>query len=200
MEASGERLTSSAGHLPGSVLIPGSSVSVGMGSSRKFHNTWQYWANPKKAGFGYAGEPVFPPPCLAEVPEHHPSSFLVPTAEGLTAANTARAPGQSYRATTPAPLSPAPSCPQAQLPTLLSGQQRHVHVLGGMQERGGSGLRMAGRQLLCRGFEGALDGATDPRAVLGAEEDVNGALSASHGDLESLGKGERSETRRCKDA
>lgn len=93
-----------------------------------------------------------------------------------------------------------PPCPQPWLPTLLSGQQRHVHILGGMQERGGSGLRMARGRFLCGGFEGALDRATDPRAVLGAEEDIDGALSASHRDLESLGKGERSETRRRKDA
>jgi len=113
----------------------------------------------------------------------------VPRAGGLTAANTARDPSQSHRAIRPAPLSPAPPCPQPWLPTLLSGQQRHVHVLGGMQERGGSGLRTAGGRLLCRGFEGALDGAADTQAVLGTEEDIDGALSASHGDLESLGKG-----------
>lgn len=42
----------------------------------------------------------------------------------------------------------AQALPPAPPPTLLAGQQRHVDVLGRMQERGGSGLRRAGGQLL----------------------------------------------------
>lgn len=48
MEASGDRLASSTGHLPGSPLVPASSVSVGMGSSRKSHHTYK---NPSKTSF-----------------------------------------------------------------------------------------------------------------------------------------------------
>lgn len=100
-------------------------------------------------------------------------SLLVPAAEGLM-----RATVTSHQ---------PPGVPS---PTLLSRQQWHVHILGRMQEQGGSGLGMAGRRVLCRGFEGALDRAADPRAVLRAEEHIDGALGASHRHLERLREGQ----------
>lgn len=49
-------------------------------------------------------------------------------------------------ATTRASSIPVPSSilSLSRSPTLLSGQQRQVHVLDRMQERGGSGLQVAG--------------------------------------------------------
>lgn len=118
MEASGDRLTSSSGLLLGSVLGPGSSASVGVKSSSKSHNTLQ--TNPKKV---FLTMEILP----SHFPKHHASSLLVPTAEGLIKVTV-----------TSHQLPHVPS--HVPSPTLLSRQQRHVHILGRMQEQGGSGL------------------------------------------------------------